>query len=213
MFILDKELIFPPPETADPDGLLAIGGDLSPERLILAYKKGIFPWFDTLPILWWSPNPRFVLFPHKLKVSKTMKKLFKAKTFEVTYDRCFEKVIEECASIKRKGQIGTWITPEMKKAYHQLFQMGFVRSVEVWQNNQLVGGLYGVYLKEKQVFCGESMFSKVSNASKYGFISLVEKLKGEGIKLIDCQVSTKHLKSFGAEEISRQSFLEFLSDK
>lgn len=213
MFVLGKELDFPSPEIAAPDGLLAVGGDLSPERLLLAYEKGIFPWFDTLPVLWWSPDPRFVLFPHKLKVSKSMKKLFKMQTFEVSYDRCFEKVIEECAAINRKGQTGTWITPEMKKAYHKLFKMGFARSVEVWQNEELVGGLYGVHLKEKQVFCGESMFSKVSNASKYGFISMVEKLKKDGTKLIDCQVPTKHLKSLGAEGISRQRFLEFLADK
>ncbi|MDR6299474.1 leucyl/phenylalanyl-tRNA--protein transferase [Mesonia maritima] len=203
---------FPDPSLAEAEGLLAVGGNLSTERLLAAYQKGIFPWYEKdQPILWWSPDPRMVLFPEDLKVSKSMKKLFKKDFFQITYNQNFEEVIKNCAEIKREGQDDTWITLEMISAYIQLHKKGFATSVEVWQNKKLVGGLYGIYLKEKRLFCGESMFTKVSNASKYGFISLVNKLKKEDIKLIDCQVYTKHLASLGAKEISREAFLSYLT--
>jgi leucyl/phenylalanyl-tRNA--protein transferase len=202
---------FPPVENANPDGLLAIGGDLSVNRLLDAYNHGIFPWYDTSePILWWSPDPRMVLFPEDLKVSKSMKQMLKKEVFQVTFNQDFAAVIEQCALIKRDGQNGTWITQEIKEAYLKLHHLGVVQSVEVWQNNELVGGLYGIYLKEKKMFCGESMFAKVSNASKYGFITYVRKLKAEGVCLIDCQIFTPHLASLGAAEISRKEFLNYL---
>jgi len=202
---------FPPISEADEQGLLAIGGDLSIPRLIYAYNHGIFPWYDdSQPVLWWSPDPRMVLFPEKLRVSKSMKKLFKKEAFKVTFDQDFERVIEACAEIRREGQHGTWITPEIIKSYRELHEFNLARSVEVWEGDKLVGGLYGIYLKEQQVFCGESMFARVSNASKYGFITLVNQLKDEGVKLIDCQVYTRHLESLGAEEISRARFLKYL---
>jgi len=211
MHVLGLEIIFPSIENSDADGLLAVGGDLSPERLLLAYRSGIFPWYEKdQPILWWSPDPRMVLFPQHLKVSKSMRQLFKKEAFKVTYNQDFEAVIQNCAAVKREGQNGTWITDEMISAYIQLHKQGFATSVEVWEDNELVGGLYGIFLKEKQIFCGESMFTKVSNASKYGFISLVKKLKNEGIKLIDCQVYTPHLESLGAYEIHREEFLTYL---
>lgn len=202
---------FPPVESANSVGLLAFGGDLSPERLIKAYSGGIFPWYDSSqPILWWSPDPRMVLFPENLKVSKSMKQLLKKEAFEVTFNKDFETVIENCATAPRQGQLGTWITPKMKEAYIELHKRGFAQSVEVWQEGELVGGLYGIYLKEKKVFCGESMFAKKSNASKYGFIKLVKKLENEGVRLIDCQVYTEHLASLGADEIPREVFIEYL---
>ncbi|TQD38550.1 leucyl/phenylalanyl-tRNA--protein transferase [Haloflavibacter putidus] len=202
---------FPPVENANSQGLLAYGGDLSPERLTAAYKSGIFPWYSKdEPILWWSPDPRMVLFPHELKISKSMRKLFKKQEFEVSYNKAFDAVIENCATIKREGQEETWITQEMLTAYKELHKTGLAQSAEVWNNNNLVGGLYGIYLKEKQVFCGESMFTKVSNASKYGFISLVQKLEKEGVQLIDCQIYTPHLASLGAREIPRKEFIQYL---
>ena len=207
MEFLTHEIKFPEAAQASPEGLLAIGGDLSVERLLLAYRTGIFPWFDeTQPILWWSPDPRFVLFPEKLKISKSMKQLLNRKAFKVTCNTCFDKVIEECSKIKRKGQKSTWITSEMVKAYTNLHELGFATSVEVWLEGELVGGLYGIDLKNG-IFCGESMFSKVSNASKYGFISFVF---NTNYKLIDCQVFTDHLASLGAEEINREAFLSYL---
>ena len=212
MHVLGQENIFPSIENSDADGLLAVGGDLSSERLLLAYRSGIFPWYEEdQPILWWSPDPRMVLFPEDLKVSKSMRQLFKKQTFQVTYNQNFEAVIENCAEIKREGQRGTWITDEMISAYIQLHKQGFANSVEVWEDEKLVGGLYGIYLKEKKIFCGESMFAKVSNASKYGFISLVKRLEQEGVKLIDCQVYTPHLESLGAYEIHREEFLSYLN--
>ena len=202
---------FPSPETADEDGLLAVGGDLKPERLLTAYYSGIFPWYSAdQPILWWSPDPRMVLFPEKLHVSKSMAALLKKEAFEVTYNRDFTSVMKNCASIERKGQEGTWITHEMMEAYNKLHKLGYAQSVEVWKEGELVGGLYGILLKDLRVFCGESMFSKRSNASKYGFISAVRKLKTQGIRLIDCQVYSDHLASLGAEEINRIQFLAFL---
>ncbi|MCH8534514.1 MAG: leucyl/phenylalanyl-tRNA--protein transferase [Flavobacteriaceae bacterium] len=211
MVFLTKELVFPPHYLANEDGLLAIGGDLSTERITLAYQNGIFPWYaEDEPILWWSPDPRMVLFPEKLKVSKSMKQLFKKQKFEVTVNRCFDEVIKHCAAIPRKGQADTWITEEMMTAYKKLYDEGLAYSVETWENQKLVGGLYGVLLKEQQVFCGESMFAQVSNASKYAFIWWVKELERKGIRLIDCQVYTSHLASLGAEEISRADFLEMI---
>ena len=202
---------FPPVETADGNGLLAIGGKLSVERLIEAYYHGIFPWYDaSQPVLWWSPDPRMVLFPEKLKVSKSMKKLILRNAFEVSFNRDFKAVIENCANIWRQGQDGTWITEEIQKAYLELHKLGIAHSVEVWDGNNLIGGLYGIYLKDKKVFCGESMFATVSNASKYGFIKLIDKLRKEGVKLIDCQIYSAHLESLGAGEIPRKDFVEFL---
>lgn len=208
MFLNTNELSFPDVATADPDGLLAIGGDLSAERLILAYKNGIFPWFnsDEAIILWWSPNPRFVLYPDRLKVSKSMKQVFRKEHFTVTQNKAFHDVITQCAQASRAGQPGTWITDNMITAYTQLYQLGYAKSVEVWQNSQLVGGLYGVDLGNG-IFCGESMFSKVSNASKVGFITFIQ---NSNYKLIDCQVFTPHLESLGAEEIDRTTFLNLL---
>jgi len=205
LWVLDKELSFPPVETAEPDGLLAIGGDLSVERLLLAYHNGIFPWYEGNHILWWCPDPRFVLFPDELKVSKTMKQLLKRNQFKFTINKAFELVINNCKTISRKGQEGTWITDEVKKAYTVLYKKGLAHSAEVWKDGQLVGGLYGVKLGK--VFFGESMFSKESNASKYAFIKYTECLKNEGVKLIDCQVYTEHLESLGARMIPRKEFL------
>ena len=190
---------------------MAIGGDLSEELLLEAYHRGIFPWYDsTQPILWWSPDPRMVLFPEKLKVSSSMRRLLKKEAFQVSFNQNFAQVIEACSSVPRKGQDGTWITEEMQRAYIRLHQRGWAHSVEVWEEKQLVGGLYGVYLADKKVFCGESMFSRRSNASKFGFIKWVEKLQEEGVRLIDCQVQTAHMESLGAEEISRADFLKYL---
>ncbi len=213
MFYLTNKLEFPPPQSASPDGIVAVGGDLKPDRLILAYKNGIFPWFEEEDIiLWWSPDPRMVLFPEKLKVSSSMRKLLKNNYFEITYNQCFEEVISNCAEIKRPGQSGTWITSGMIEGYTELHRRGFATSVEVWKDKKLVGGLYGIDLG-LGVFCGESMFSLVSNASKAAFITLVQKLHKEKYKLIDCQVYTQHLESLGAEEIPRSEFLKILKGK
>ncbi|WP_420603869.1 leucyl/phenylalanyl-tRNA--protein transferase [Flagellimonas sp.] len=212
LFFLGDRLEFPPVENANDDGLLAVGGDLSPERLLLAYKSGIFPWFnqDTL-IMWWSPDPRMVLFPKKIRISKSMRKVLRSNQFIITQNTCFEKVLDNCAKAERKGQEGTWITPKMKSAYVNLFDSGFAKSYEVWENDALVGGLYGVDLGH--VFCGESMFSKVPNASKYAFIKMVQELQDKKYELVDCQVHTDHLESLGAEEIPREKFLKILQAK
>lgn len=209
LYFLDDRLVFPLVDHANADGLLAVGGDLSPERLLLAYKEGIFPWFnnDDL-ILWWSPDPRMVLFPEKVKISKSMRKVIQNNTFRITKNEAFEEVLNHCAEQKRKGQQGTWITKNMQEAYMELYEKGFAKSYEVWHNNDLVGGLYGVDLGF--VFCGESMFSKVSNASKYAFIKLAQELEQQDYVCIDCQVHTPHLQSLGAEEIPRQQFIEIL---
>lgn len=213
MFYLSNKLEFPPPQSASPDGIVAVGGDLKPDRLILAYQNGIFPWFEEEDIiLWWSPDPRMVLFPEKLKVSSSMRKLLKNNYFEITYNQCFEEVISNCAEIKRPGQSGTWITSGMIEGYIELHKRGFATSVEVWKDKKLVGGLYGIDVG-LGVFCGESMFSLVSNASKAAFIHLVKKLGKERYKLIDCQVYTQHLESLGAEEIPRSDFLKILKGK
>lgn len=207
MKILTSKIEFPKVSNASEEGILAIGGDLSPERLLLAYKSGIFPWFENdEPILWWSPNPRFVLFPEKLKISKSMKQVLRNSNFVVTVNQAFKEVITECSKAKREGQQGTWITQNMIEAYIKLHELGYATSVEVWLNNKLVGGLYGVDVGNG-VFCGESMFAKVSNASKVGFITFIQ---NTNYKLIDCQVYTSHLESLGAKEIAREDFLEFL---
>ena len=209
MYLLSKDLIFPEVHLANEDGLLAIGGDLSPERLLLAYKSGIFPWYNKgEPIIWYSPNPRMVLFPNKLKISKSMKQLIRRNEFQITFNKNFEEVISNCKSIEREGQQSTWITEEMQEAYLKLHKKGIAKSVEVWKNKELVGGLYGVDLGT--IFCGESMFSKVSNASKLAFIYMVQTLENEKYQLIDCQVYNNHLASLGAEEISRTKFLTYL---
>ncbi len=212
MFFLSEQLEFPPISNANAEGLLAVGGDLSPERLLLAYQNGIFPWFneDAL-MLWWSPDPRMVLFPKKIKVSKSMRKVMKCGQFRLTKNNCFEEVINQCAMIKRAGQQGTWITNDMIKAYIKLHDMGHAKSYEVWEDNNLVGGLYGIDLGH--VFCGESMFSTVANASKYAFISLAQELLQKDYKLIDCQMYTNHLASLGAEEIPRADFIKLLQER
>ena len=212
MHHLSKSIWFPNPKEADIEGLLAIGGDLSVKRLMHAYRSGIFPWFDEhQPILWWSPDPRMVLFPNDFKVSKSLQKTIKKEMFTITYNTNFSEVIKNCSQIKRDGQQGTWITNQMSEAYIQLFEKGYASSVEVWLENQLVGGLYGIDLEDKKIFCGESMFSKVSDASKVGFHFLVEKLKLENYKLIDCQMYTSHLERLGAREIPRDEFLKILN--
>ena len=211
MYLLTKKIIFPIHSEADENGLLAIGGDLSTERLIHAYNNGIFPWYnEDEPLLWWSPDPRMVLFPKDLRVSKSMKTILKRNQFQITFNTAFEDVIHNCANIERDGQPDTWITNDMTEAYIMLHKQGIAKSVEVWQKDELVGGLYGIDLKAKKVFCGESMFSKVSNASKTAFITLVEHLKTLDYKLIDCQMHTDHLESLGAHEIPRDDFLKYL---
>jgi leucyl/phenylalanyl-tRNA--protein transferase len=212
MYFLTEELFFPPVFEAYPDGILAIGGDLSPVRLQLAYKSGIFPWFEEgEPIYWWSPNPRMVLFLDELVVSKSMRNILNRNIFEVTFNKNFREVISNCQKIKREGQNGTWITNDMIEAYCKLNELGAAKSVEVWQNDKLVGGLYGIDLGH--VFCGESMFSKVSNASKVAFIALANQLKKNNYKLLDCQVYNEHLESLGCREIPREDFIELLKSK
>jgi leucyl/phenylalanyl-tRNA--protein transferase len=208
MYFLDHKIEFPCVTEASTDGLLAVGGDLNPARIICAYINGIFPWFEAEePILWWSPDPRFVLFPEELQVSKSMKQLLKKETFKVTTNKSFETVIRSCAQARRDGQEGTWITESMIEAYIKLHELGYAKSVEVWKDDQLVGGLYGIDTGNN-IFCGESMFAKVSNASKIGFITFVQ---NSDYKLIDCQLYTNHLASLGAKDITRKEFLSFLS--
>ena len=203
----EDELWFPEPELADEDGLLAMGGDLSAERLVLAYQCGIFPWFsEGTPILWYAPHQRFVLLPDYLKISKSMHKLFNSKKFRITFDTAFQDVIKACATVSRLDQEGTWITSDMQEAYINLYRLGIAHSVEVWENEELVGGLYGIHINS--VFCGESMFSKVSNASKAALIWLCQ---NKNYKLIDCQVYTSHLESLGAGFISMEQYLNFLN--
>lgn len=208
VFALDQSLTFPPVQLAEPDGLLALGGDLSADRILTAYKQGIFPWYEGPVILWWSPDPRFVLFPEKLKVSKSMKQLLRRDAFDFRMNTRFTEVIRNCRISERKDQDGTWIDDDIERAYTHLHEIGYALSAECFLNNQLVGGLYGVRIGK--IFYGESMFTKVSNASKYAFIKLVEQLKQDGIVLIDCQVYTDHLQSLGAEMIPREKFMELL---
>ena len=205
--VLDSNLWFPPAANATEDGLLAIGGDLSEERLLLAYRNGIFPWFeDELP-LWWCPEPRFVLFPHKLKISKSMQQVLRNNFFEFRINTSFEAVIHNCRNARR-NHIGTWITGEVEQAYINLYKKGYANCAETWQRNELVGGLYGIRMGK--IFFGESMFSNVSNASKFSFINYVQQLMQEQVVLIDCQVYTSHLESLGAEMISRTDFLKLI---
>ncbi|MFI0491451.1 leucyl/phenylalanyl-tRNA--protein transferase [Flavobacterium sp.] len=209
MYFLSKDLFFPPVSEADSDGILAVGGDLSPDRLTLAYKSGIFPWFeDDEPIIWWSPNPRMVLFLDEFVVSKSMRNILNRNIFKITFNQNFRDVISNCQKVKRNGQNGTWITNDMIEAYCKLNVLGIAKSVEVWQNDVLVGGLYGIDLGT--IFCGESMFSKVSNASKVAFIALVNQLKEANYKLLDCQVYNEHLESLGCREIERSEFMKIL---
>ena len=212
MTILTKEIKFPDSKWASEEGVIAIGGDLSIERLLEAYEHGIFPWYNEgSEILWWTPNPRFVLFSEELYVSKSMRKVMKSGQFKVTFDTAFEHVIRNCKTSNRDGQSGTWITDEMETAYCKLHHTGYAHSVEVWENNVIVSGLYGVSIGK--VFFGESMFTNVSNGSKFGFISLVNALKEKGFKLIDSQDYTAHLESLGAREIPREAFENILKEE
>jgi leucyl/phenylalanyl-tRNA--protein transferase len=207
--LLSDEMSFPPPELAEEDGLLAVGGDLSQERLLKAYSMGIFPWYsEDSPILWWSPDPRLVLFPAELKVSRSLRQCLKKGLFTVTMNKAFEQVMRACAEADRKGQAGTWITEELISAYTGLHCSGYAHSVESWHEGTLVGGLYGVMLG--RVFFGESMFSIMSNASKVAFVTFVEQFAAHEFDLIDCQVKTAHLVSLGAHEIPRATFLKTL---
>lgn len=210
MYFLNPALPhFPPVVEADEDGLLAIGGDLSPERLLLSYRSGIFPWYSVENVpFWYAPDPRFVLFPEELKISKSMKQILQRGDFQFKVNTAFENVIRQCATIKRKAGNETWISEDFILAYTHLHRQGHALSAEAWQDGKLVGGLYGVLLDG--IFCGESMFSEVSNASKFAFISLVQALQQKGIKLIDCQVYTAHLESLGARNISRQQYMALL---
>lgn len=208
LFALNNDLAFPASHLAESDGLLAIGGDLSPERLLLAYRNGIFPWYEGEHILWWSPDPRFVLFPKRLKIGKSIRSLLNKNAFDFTTNKAFPEVIRHCKKIVRPGQDGTWITDEIEKAYIKMHELGYAHSAEVWQNGQLVGGLYGIKLGN--VFFGESMFSQVSNASRYAFIKYVQQLKDEGIQLIDCQIYTEYLESLGAAMITGREFTTLL---
>jgi leucyl/phenylalanyl-tRNA--protein transferase len=211
VFELTDDLIFPPPELAERDGLLCVGGDLSEERLLRAYSMGIFPWYsEDYPILWWSPDPRLVLFPGELKVSRSLKQTLNKNIYEITLDTAFPEVIKNCASLRRNENEGTWITTEMEDAYIQLHRSGLAHSVESWHDGELAGGLYGVALGS--IFFGESMFTKKSNASKVAFVTLVRQLIKWNFTLVDCQVTTGHLISFGAREIPRSEFMEKLKE-
>lgn len=209
MYHLSEALRFPSPHLATEEGIVAVGGDLRPERVLLAYQKGIFPWFEKDDFLiWWSPDPRMVLFPDQLRISKSMRNFMRKNPYEITFDKAFNEVVKACARVKRFGQTGTWITPGLMEVYETLHEQGHAHSVEVWDGPELVGGLYGIDVG--QVFCGESMFSKSSNSSKLALIYLARELKKNNYKLIDCQVPTAHLASMGATPISRKDFLNYL---
>ncbi len=210
MFRLPREIVFPDPALAQPDGLLAVGGDLSPERLLSAYAEGIFPWYDErTPILWWSPDPRLVLEPERLHVSRSLQRTIRRGAYRVTADTAFERVMRGCAGRERPDQDGTWITPEMIDAYVRLHRLGFAHSFEAWHGESLVGGLYGVSLGA--MFFGESMFAERADASKVAFVRAVELMRRIGMDLVDCQVRTDHLVSLGAHEIPRRAFLDRLA--
>jgi len=210
IYLLNEELIFPDPDEGSEEGILAVGGDLSPDRLLLAYEQGIFPWYSPPdPILWWSPDPRCVLFSEKLKVSKSMRNMFNQKKFTVSFDQSFVEVVRKCQNAKRNEE-GTWITEDIIAAYTNLHDLGIAHSVEVWEGEVLVGGLYGVSMGT--MFFGESMFASSSNASKVGFITLVQVLQKRGFKVIDCQVYNEHLGTLGAENISRKMFHKLLRE-
>ncbi|UEG49844.1 leucyl/phenylalanyl-tRNA--protein transferase [Ferruginibacter lapsinanis] len=209
MYLLNEKIFFPPVENTDDEGIVAVGGDLSTERLLLAYRSGIFPWYnEDEPIIWWSPNPRFVLFPKKLRISKSMQTVLNNGKFRFTINRAFTQVMQHCKTITRKDQEGTWIQPAIIDAYTKLHELGYAHSAEAWLNGELVGGLYGIRIGN--IFFGESMFSKENNASKFAFMKYVQYLKNENIKLIDCQVYTAHLESLGAEMINRNDFIALL---
>lgn len=206
MFVLTNDLVFPPVEQAEADGLLAVGGDLSSERLLLAYRNGIFPWYnEDEPICWWCPDPRFVLFPDELKISKSMRPVLNGNKFRFTINKAFVQVMQHCRKTDRKGQDGTWISPAIVEAYTDLHLMGHAHSAEAWMDGQLVGGLYGIRMGN--VFFGESMFSSVSNASKFAFARYINFLQQQKVQLIDCQVYTPHLESLGARLIPREDFI------
>ena len=210
MYFLSKDLYFPPVDEASYDGVLAVGGDLSVERLLLAYRNGIFPWFnEDEPIFWWSPPDRMVVVPSIYKVSKSIRNLLNQNKFRVTFNQNFAEVIANCQQIRRNGQDGTWITEDIIESYTKLHEMGIAKSVEVWQNYELIGGLYGIDLGH--IFCGESMFSKVPNASKIAFVTLINHLKDNNYKLLDCQVHNDHLEKLGAFEVSREIFMRVLN--
>lgn len=210
VFRLTRSISFPHPANAEPDGLLAIGGDLSPRRLLLAYRMGIFPWYSKgLPILWWSPDPRLALFPDELRVSHSLRRTLRKRQFHVTFDRAFAEVMRQCALVRREKGEDTWILPEMIRAYTRLHELGYCHSVESWSDGELVGGLYGVALGS--AFFGESMFARKSDASKVAFVHMVRLLESMRFQLIDCQVTTSHLKSLGAREVARSEFLSRLS--
>jgi leucyl/phenylalanyl-tRNA--protein transferase len=211
VFALDESLVFPDPALATPQGLLAVGGDLSPERLELAYREGIFPWYsEGRPILWWSPSPRLVLLPEELNVQRSLRKAIRRAPYRLTMDEAFDRVIDACARTPRPAQDGTWITAEMRDAYVRLHERGIAHSVEAWEGDALVGGLYGVSLGA--AFFGESMFAHRPDASKIAFARFVEELRAWGFQLVDCQVVTEHLLRFGAREIDREDFLDRLAD-
>jgi leucyl/phenylalanyl-tRNA--protein transferase len=210
VFQLSSKILFPDPDFAEPDGLLAVGGDLSPERLIKSYTQGIFPWYSQgEPLLWWSPAPRLILLPEEFHLPKSLARTIRRELFRITTDTAFSQVIEQCAETRTRSGEGTWITTEMKEAYCRLHELGYAHSIESWQNNTLAGGLYGICLD--RVFFGESMFSKVSDASKVALAFLVSLCKEKGIRLIDCQMTTKHLLRFGAKEVSREEFRQQLT--
>jgi len=211
VFRLTKELIFPNPELSEEDGLLALGGDLSEDRILLAYSMGIFPWYsDGPPVLWWSPDPRLVLIPAELKISRSLRQVINKGLFTIKMDTAFAEVIRNCAVIRREGQQGTWITEEMIGAYIRLHHAGYAHSIESWQDGELVGGLYGIALGK--AFFGESMFAKKSSASKIALVALAEYLRALDYSFIDCQVTTEHLKSLGAREVPRREFLRMLKE-
>lgn len=210
VYRLSDELVFPPVHLATPEGLLAVGGDLSPERLLLAYRMGIFPWYsEGDPILWWSPDPRLVLYPKDIRLSRSLKKTIRQKKYKITFDSEFEQVIKSCARVRRGAGEGTWITGEMANAYCKLNELGYAHSVEAWHEGRLAGGLYGVSLG--RCFFGESMFSKVRDASKVALVGLAQRLDRKGFDLIDCQVSSEHLARLGAREIVRDKFIDELN--
>jgi leucyl/phenylalanyl-tRNA--protein transferase len=210
LFSLNDNIWFPPVTEALPDGLLAIGGDLSKERLLLAYQKGIFPWYEGDIPLWWSPDPRFVLFPEEIKISKSMRSALRGNTYTFTINKAFRQVVNNCKKVERKDQDGTWISKNIEDAYTALHEAGYAHSAEAWKGENLVAGLYGVRLGN--VFFGESMFTKVSNGSKYAFIKYVQYLQKKEVKIIDCQVYTEHLESLGARFIKRDEFMCFLQE-
>jgi len=209
MYFLTPELYFPPASETSPEGIIAVGGDLSPERLLLAYQNGIFPWYDNYePKLWWCPEERMVLFFENLRITKSMRNVLNRNEFQITFNTAFRDVISNCQQSPRKDQDGTWISDEIIEAYCKLHELGHAKSIEVWKNEELVGGLYGIDLGD--VFCGESMFSKVPNASKVAFIHLAKQLEMANYKLLDCQVYNDHLNSLGCIEIDREEFLAIL---